>query len=675
MNRHLRILTAALFTLVTLSVVVGAGHTTAFAVRALAHGQGVLWNADHASWIGNYELDDGNFGYCIDVSRHAPAGADVDYVNGGDTGWFSPDDSARLTFISRNWGSPADALTAAAAQLATWTITGLAGHDQAYFAQRANADAALVLQTANHMLHIVDGPGGASRGASATAELTLDGDTGTVVSQVVADYLAGPSSIDPGTFSSTMTLQGATFDDGNRAAVIKNGVVARIHPDQVGATEHVSVEVAYHDLPFGTGFRLGRNTGDTQNLLVTMPFPLDVRASAAAAGPTALPFRPLVQTTSSSTTARPGDELTDTLHLGVHPESKTGKEWGVYRAAGGTLELIPVVIESRLLGPFSTPPVEADSMPADAPEVCSVEVEVDTGPGVYETPPCVVPTPGYYVWVDSIDPARTPVDRGRDRLTGWTSPFGVATETTLVPAEPRIETTASANEVKQKTCISDSLTVTGLPSGIDPVVVRSTLIGPLGVAPEAESTPAGWEGFPVAGAVTTRVATDGTHRTPCISVTKPGFYYFVFETTSGDASSGSATPDENGGETSSVAASPAGPGLSSSGLGPLVPPVSDTRVHASESVEFAAPPATPTPTAPPTPPATAPAVPVTPAPPVTALARTGVAGEPSAVAVALSVGLIVIGLAVVGLVAVARTAAASGPDGNRAVRSSRSERS
>ncbi|MCS5718260.1 hypothetical protein N1027_08920 [Herbiconiux sp. CPCC 205763] len=636
MNRIPRILIAVFLSLITVSLALSAG-ATAFAAQAVAHGQGVLWKVDHTSWLGNYELDDGNFGYCIDVTRPTPHGADFDYVDGATAGWFSADDSARLAFISREWGAPGDPLTAAAAQLAVWTITGLAGHDQAYFAQRANADADLVVQAANHMLRIANGGSGASRGASATVQLDLDGSRGSVISQVTVDYLSGPVTLSPGSFSGRMTLHGATFDGGGTTATVGNGVATRIHPEQAGAVEEVSVDIVYDDLPFGPGFRLGRNTGDSQNLLVTHPFPTSARATDAERGPSGLPFHPRVETTTSNAVAEPGTALTDTLELGVHADSPTGDEWGVYRAPDGSLVPIPVVIESVLLGPFPTRPVESDAAPADAPVVCSVETAAETGPGTMESPPCIVPEAGYYVWTDSIDPARTPFEKGGDRLMSWASRFGVASETTVVPASPTITTAASAADVHDSGCVSDRLTVDGLPRGAAPIVVTSTLLGPLPNRPAEETTPEGWADFPVAGTVTTTIESDGTHESPCIQVDDAGFYYFVFESAGSD-------PDELGGSTSGGAGGDADHRTAGDAGGTdrapvLIPAFSDTRVHESESVAVIAP------LVPPTPPATAP-----PAPPATVqLASTGGSGAPTVMSTTLAVTAIIAGLAGLGL--------------------------
>jgi hypothetical protein len=651
MNRIPRILLAALLSLFAVSLAL-AGGTTASAVQAVAHGQGVLWNVDHTSWLGNYELDDGNHGYCIDVVRPAPRGADFDYVDGGAAGWFPRDDAARLAYISQRWGAPGDPLTAAAAQLAVWTITGLAGHDQAYFAQRANADADLVLQAANHMIQLANGGGGASRGASAAVELDLDGATGTVVSQLSVDYLAGAATLPARSFDGRMTLHGATFDGGATSAVVPNGVITPIHPHQSGATEEVSVEVEYTGLPFGSGFRLGRNTGDSQNLLVTHPFTTTARATDAERGPTGLPFRPRVQTTTSAAVAEPGSTLTDYLELGVHPDSATDGEWGVYRATDGSLNPVPVVIESVLLGPFTTRPGEADAAPADAPVICRVETEVDTGPGVVETPPCTVPGAGYYVWTDSIDPARTPAEKGGDRLEAWESRFGVASETTVVPVAPSISTVASASEVTGRGCVSDRLQVEGLLPGTGPLVVNSTLLGPLPTRPVAGETPEGWEHFPVAGTVVTTVSGNGPHESPCIPIAKPGFYYFVFEsagTTSGgdEASSTQAQPTSaqaaGGEDPGSATRRPESAGADGDDLPALVPAFSDTRVHESESIAVAGPPTPPmsTSTPAPTPSPTAPAA--------VRLAQTGHSVAPSAMSTTLAVSAIIAGLAGLGL--------------------------
>ncbi|MFB2554743.1 hypothetical protein [Herbiconiux liangxiaofengii] len=635
MNRRIRILSALLAAVVA-GIVTLASAGPALAVRAVSHGHGVLWSGDRTSWIGSYALDDGNSGYCTDVERPQPSGTELEYVDGSTTGRYSLHDSALLAFISRNFGSPTDPLTAASAQLATWTVTGLGGHDQAYFARRANAAAGDVLAAANRILGWASAPGGASTGVSASVNLELAGAGGSVHSDLAVDYLAGSQTVPAGSFAGTMTLEGAAFDDGSRSRTVRNGETLRIAPDQQGATETVSVQVDFRDLPFGPGFRFGRNTGASQDLLVDHPYTRDAHASASRSGPNELPFRPRVETQTSAAVAEAGALLGDDLIVDTHPESATGTEWGVYRTDTGAEAPIPVVIESVLHGPFPVRPLESEVAPADGPVVCRVETLVEAGPGRYETPECVLPAAGHYVWTDSIDPHRTPPEQGGDRLQAWQSRFGVATETTLVPATVLIETVASSDLLAAPGCVFDRLSVTGLPPGSEPIQVQSTLLGPLPRLPEPGSVPDDWQSFPEAGSVVTEVAADGEHRSPCIEVTKPGHYYFTV------SSDGSPTVDGDG----TFAAA----GTTADGGQQLVPPFSDLRVHEAESVVLtppaaSPPPPTPTPTPTPTPPATS----VPSAPPVAAaLAQTGRSGS-GAVAIAAEVSMVAVGLAIAGL--------------------------
>lgn len=212
----------------------------------------------------------------------------------------------------------------------------------------------------------------------------------------------------------------------------------------------------------------------------------------------------------------------------------------------------------------------------------------------------------------------------------WASRFGVASETTVVPVTPKIATAASAAEISDHGCVSDRLTVDGLPDGAEPITVTSRLLGPLTRRPAEGSTPEGWADFPLAGTVSTTIDTNGTHETPCIRVSAPGYYYFVFES---DGSDPSVHADDGRGN---GAADEAWRSASSSVVLPaLVPAFSDTRVHESESVAVSAPSAPPSPA--PTPPSAA------------KLAQTGGGGAPTAMSTTLAVIAIIAGLAVVGL--------------------------
>jgi hypothetical protein len=207
------------------------------------------------------------------------------------------------------------------------------------------------------------------------------------------------------------------------------------------------------------------------------------------------------------------------------------------------------------------------------------------------TPPCRVPAPGYYVWVESIDPADTPVDQGRDRLRPWRSPFGTASEVTFSPAGVAVQTHVGDPTPSAGSCTIDDLDVTGVPatasaSGLS-VEVESVLVGPF-ADPIADGRDlSDIESYPVAGTTSTRIAADGSYETPCIRVTTPGHYVYVFR------SAGSA-PDSAGHQ--------------------LIPAFSDLTAHASEMLRVTEPDRpTPPPTVPPT--TAPPTVPPTTAPP------------------------------------------------------------
>ncbi|MDR1799202.1 MAG: hypothetical protein LBR19_04855, partial [Bifidobacteriaceae bacterium] len=125
------------------------------------------------------------------------------------------------------------------------------------------------------------------------------------------------------------------------------------------------------------------------------------------------PYQPEVTTKASSLGVSPGAVIFDTGQVtGLPPLDQ------------------PVTIVTTLYGPFEAQPELAQSVPADAPVAGQVEVEV-MGDGEYTTPGVVVNQPGYYVWVEAIEPSL------EDGLAGFSGRFGVVAETTLVnPPEP-----------------------------------------------------------------------------------------------------------------------------------------------------------------------------------------------------------------------------------------------
>jgi len=535
-RRRLALALALLF-----SVAVGLlGHAPAAAVTGTGLGPGHLWRGDDVSWLGTYRLDDGTQAFCLEAGKSSPVGNHYDTTTGGDVIGVSTDDHARLAYIARTWGGTTDADTAAAGQLAVWTITGLNGHTQRYYAGRANERWPIVLERANQMLAEASSAASKSVAASITVELSDDG-TGLIRPDLTVDRVAGgPTSLEP-THAGTVTLDGAVFADGSTTAVVRNGESVSVVATGDAAHVTVNASVEFVDLPYGRVTTVGNSPAGSQMILFSGGVAASASEAASVEQLSPLPFQPTVSTVTSDTVAETGTVVTDQVSLGVRPGDGLLSEWGRYDDAG-SWRPVPVTVRSRLLGPFLAPVIEAAAWPDDAPLVCEVALEVLDGPGTYSTPGCELPAGGYYTWVETIDPADTPVEAGRDRVGSWRSPFGTATETTFVPWTPTISTVVSDAEIDPGACVSDELTVVDLhpdvPGGVD---VESVLVGPFAEAPEVGSDlgPIGrLDPDLIVARETVATSEDGTYATPCVTLERPGTYVFLF------SSEGSAAAED-----------------------------------------------------------------------------------------------------------------------------------
>lgn len=402
-----------------------------------------------------------------------------------------------------------------------------------------------------------------------------------------------------------------------------NGKPVPISTTGTGATLTVKADARFENLAFDAIITVGSSPAQSQMLLFSPKSTGTATATTTTTSVSPRPFQPRVQTQTSEASAAPGTTITDAVHLDVAPGDGLLSEWGVYKS-GTSAAPVPVTIRSSLLGPFAVQPSEAAEWPSAAPTVCEVSVVATNGPGDYTTPECTLPSGGYYVWVETIDPADTPVDKGRDHVRSWRSPFAAATEVTRSSVTPSVSTVVSppngdADAVAPGDCVTDELTVDDLGSaGLPAVDVESILVGPFAEAPldGHDYSADDFDRLPIAGRATTSVDRDGTYRAPCITVNQPGHYVFVFRSEGSD-------PDASGGQ--------------------VIAPFADLVAHRSEMLRVPAPVTPPEkPNVPRVPPAPhhpqAPSKPVQPQ----ALAYTGASGvEPTVLAGfgALSVGL------------------------------------
>jgi len=427
-------------------IVLAAGAPAAEAVVATGHGVGHTFSADGASWIGSYRLADGTMVFCLQAGKAAPLGHDYGISDARGLAWYSDSDAALLAFISRTWAGTADPTTAAAAQLATWSITGLNGRPPEAYAARANAQAGQVVAQAADILAIANSTAGASRSVAAAVGLSVpDALAGqlTVKADLEVDFLStGPTVLAAGSHSGVVTLVGAVFADGTDQMTLGNSVESPITATGADPVGEVSASVSFENLPYGSDFLVGQAGPDVQTVLLAGPGSASSSAAVSVTVASDLPFQPQVLTQTSASTAEIGAMISDELILSARQDAETLNGWGVYPSADDPLTMlpIPVTVESTLLGPFTEPIVLSPEIPENSPIVCEVEVVAADGPGSYRTEECALPAPGYYVWVERIVPTRTPIEAGGSRILAWQSDFGTASEITFVapPVAPEV---------------------------------------------------------------------------------------------------------------------------------------------------------------------------------------------------------------------------------------------
>ena len=437
MTHHLHVfLRIVLAALLGFPLVLGGG-LAAVALTATGFGVGYM-HTDGRSWIGSYRMADGTLAFCLEAGKATPVGSDFNLIDGRSLGRYDSRESAILAYLSREWAPSEDALTAAAAQLATWTIGGLNGKEPSYYAGRAGADAARVLERATAMLSIAEQE--ASTGISSKVSISLPeaGDPSFRADLTAERVDAARDNLPAGIHSGTAVLTGAVFDDGSTSREIPSGIDVAIHPNGDGATVEVGVDVTFDGLPYGSEITVAVPSNDVQSLLTAQTSSARSSAMADRTGVSPRPFRPTIDTLTSVQTGGPGTHISDLLTVAVAQVPEGLDVWGVSES-DGVYQPIGVVIESSLLGPFDDRPGESAVAPADAPAVCVVETVVD-GVGEYRTPDCELNDPGWYTWVERIVPERTPEDEGGARVVPWESRFGIPTETTrIVREQPRPE--------------------------------------------------------------------------------------------------------------------------------------------------------------------------------------------------------------------------------------------
>lgn len=441
------------FLLITVAVCLCVSLSLASGPRATAltgSGHGPGYRSAEGWWLGTYRLDDGSQGFCLNAGKPSPTGHDFDYADAETLGWFTPEQRARLAYISRSWAGTDNAMTAAAGQLATWVVTGLGNSSLDELARRAGKDAEAVAELARAMA--TEAAQNASLDVHATAVMELgDASPGRVRVDVNVDRLSGSEQLPPASHTARVSLRGATFLDGSDTAIIHTGTDVPVVAQTDGARARVTVSARAEALPYGNALRIAVPRSDAQAVLLALPANAEAQASLEQSGPSPLPFQPVISTVTSAQRVDAGTAVFDTLNVSTMTAPDLLPTWGVWEDATG---LHPIVarVESTLHGPVTHPITESAETPPDTPVACTVTTEV-TGTGRFDTPSCVITEPGFYVWTERIDPSSMEATAGGKRLLPWSSTFDHPDEVTEIVAAAMTELAATGGSGYQDTTV------------------------------------------------------------------------------------------------------------------------------------------------------------------------------------------------------------------------------
>lgn len=214
------------------------------------------------------------------------------------------------------------------------------------------------------------------------------------------------------------------------------------------------------------------------------------------------------EVTAATQTSQEVSQIGAAIYDSVSPTSATG--WTE-----------PVLVTSKLWGPFATEPTATTEIPGNDQLVGEYTTEaIPDHP--YNTEAITVLQPGWYSWSTHI--------AGSQSVAGWDSTLAEPNEVTLVKWQPQVHTQTSSAVAEPGVQLVDHLSVTGL-APQQSVTVHSTLWGPLETKPTEQEAPP--EGTPRAGTVSTTVTADGSGSvaatTEPILLTESGWYVWTEE--------------------------------------------------------------------------------------------------------------------------------------------------
>ncbi|GAB3549196.1 hypothetical protein GCM10027404_14460 [Arthrobacter tumbae] len=494
---------------------VGSGWSRAAGIHAAEH------------FVGQYKDARGQVAYCTDFERLSPenSGTYGDGQSGGfvrsDGSALSTAENAALSYLLHRWGATADDATAASVQLAVWALTspGMSwdspGMNDILQAEQLPAG---VVEQARSMTRAAFSENGPYTVKIQLEPADAEGNVSTVVSVVGANgepaaglaaaaELTGPFAVVDGA-PSTWT----SSDEPQRLSLRRTGLGSG------------SITVTVPRTPAAGVQWLVPSSNKVQRLLLAAV----VEPRDAAAAIADLPsFQPAVETRTSAARTEAGSAVHDVLTVSSAPIAQDDSDVpGPWLAVPGGGTPVSVEVVSTLWGPLDAEPVLQEDVPAETPNVGTVTTRV-AGPGTYTTAELVVPSPGWYVWTESIAAESTLPVEAAPYVLGWQGQFGIAAETTFVPFTPGIRTQLSANHALVGDQVTDAVIGEGFgpPAAESGGTVRLAMYGPLTELPSPTAEiPAD---VPLHSETTVPAVNGRQSSEPFAAFTRPGCYTVV----------------------------------------------------------------------------------------------------------------------------------------------------
>lgn len=464
-----RVLAAAAVGTVALA---GGVLTDVAPAQAATYGAGGNWS-NYGGWIGNYIMENGTFGYCIDpvVSTSCAGGpGELSWDTGtGPEGNTRPISGAELQMVNyaiSYYGQTADPVQAAAVNFFVWDYASVNqyGNSIDHYLGGGPVDAiraSYAAVRAGTFANYNQGGGGTGTG---DLRFNVDG-TNNYNGTVTVENLS------PADATGTITLTNAVFADtglatregvGNNSTFPVRGVPpeGQSNYSVSGSGDFTgSGSVVYgQDIRIHSAGAMQRCASPGNVIPGISEFQIhgeDPQVSAE--------FRPVLGTQVSSQIVRPGEQFADVLTFDIVADADGMRNEWLQNPANGNYA--PITAVGTIYGPLSQEPVESATAPADAP-VAASGIELTTGAEGPTVPYTVQSgltstTAGWYTWVWEIRAAdqRDSVRPFLPTDYHFIDAFGQAVETSFTPMTVSAVSQVEEPVVSPGDSVRDTLTV------------------------------------------------------------------------------------------------------------------------------------------------------------------------------------------------------------------------